>query len=61
MILSDPDSGKALQDELAGLRSFQVDKLRIIYRLSDNEVQIVAIGSRKRIYEETYRLIRKGR
>ena len=61
MILTAPNSGKALQDELAGLRSLRVGKLRIIYRLSGKEVQIVALGPRKRVYEETYRLILKGK
>ena len=32
IILSDPETGKALKDELAGLRSFRVSRFRIIYR-----------------------------
>jgi mRNA interferase RelE/StbE len=60
IILNDPGSGKALKDELAGLRSFRVGKFRIIYRVpSGNLIDIVAIGPRVRIYEETYRLLRK--
>jgi mRNA interferase RelE/StbE len=58
-ILADPSAGKALKDELAGLRSFKVGTIRVIYRVTRNIVEIVAIGPRGRIYEETYRLLKK--
>jgi mRNA-degrading endonuclease RelE of RelBE toxin-antitoxin system len=58
-ILADPSSGKALKDELAGLRSFRVGIFRVVYRVTRNVVEIVAIGPRKRIYEETYRLLKR--
>ena len=62
IILSDPDSGKPLVEELSGLRSFRVKTLRIIYRIKEPEtIEIVAIGPRDRIYEETFRLIRKDK
>ncbi len=58
IILSDPMSGKALKDELFGLRSFRVSKFRIIYRLSKKkQIEIIAIGPRERIYAETFRLL----
>jgi mRNA interferase RelE/StbE len=60
-ILADPSSGKALKGELAGLRSFRVGTFRVIYRMTRNVVEIVAIGPRERIYEETYRLLKRGR
>jgi len=60
MILSDPDLGKALMDELAGLRSLRVSSFRIIYRMKDREqIELVAMGPRGRIYEETFRILRK--
>ena len=61
IILSDPYSGKGLKDELAGLRSFKVSRLRIIYRVSSQKkhVEIVTIGPRDSIYEETFRIITK--
>ena len=60
ILTAEPDSGKPLKDELEGLRSIQVSRFRIIYRLEDpEEIQIVAIGLRASIYEETYRLIKK--
>jgi len=59
-ILSDPYSGKALKDELAGLRSFRVGRFRVIYRISDQKlIEIVAIGPRENIYEETFRLLKR--
>ena len=60
-ILQDPHSGKALKDELTGLRSFRIRRLRLIYRISSVKIiEIIAIGPRKNIYEETFRLIRKN-
>jgi len=59
IILSDPTSGKALRDDLAGLRSFKIGRLRVVYRVSKTEVQIVAIGPRSRIYEEISRLVKR--
>jgi mRNA interferase RelE/StbE len=61
MILSEPNSGKALLDELSGLRSLRVSSFRILYRIrSTGEIELVAIGPRERIYEETFRLIQKS-
>jgi len=60
IIATQPNSGKPPKDELEGLRSFRVSRFRIIYRVAEpKEIQIVAIGPRDRIYEETYRLISK--
>lgn len=59
-ILKDPNSGKALKDELASLLSLRVGNFRIIYRHSKNKIiEIVAVGPRKNIYEETYRIVQK--
>jgi mRNA interferase RelE/StbE len=60
LILSNPNERKALKDELAGLRSFRVSRFRIIYRVQKNVVEIVAIGPRERIYEETFLILKKG-
>ena len=60
IILSEPYSGKALMDELSGLRSFRISSFRIIYRIKEPEqIELVAIGPRERIYEETFRMIQK--
>ena len=58
-ILQDPSTGKALRDDLQGLRSFPVGRIRIIYRLFPLIIEIVVIGPRKTIYEDTLRLIRR--
>ena len=61
LIASDPGVGKSLRDELRGLKSFQVGRLRIIYRVTSKRIiEVVAIGPRKIIYEETYRLLKKA-
>lgn len=59
-ILDHPAEGKALRLELEGLWSFRVGSFRIIYRIQKNTLDIVAVGPRARIYEETYRLIKKN-
>lgn len=60
-ILIDPQSGKALKEELAGLQSFRVGKFRVVYKTAKDKgsIEIVAIGPRKTIYEETLSLLRK--
>ena len=60
-ILDAPDSGRALKDELAGLRSYRLGNLRIVYRLAKGRViELVAVGPRRHIYEDTYRRVRRG-
>ncbi len=60
IILSEPYSGKTLMDQLSGLRSFRISSFRIIYRIKGPEqIELVAIGPRERIYEETFRMIQK--
>jgi mRNA-degrading endonuclease RelE of RelBE toxin-antitoxin system len=59
-VLDDPGQGKCLREELAGLQSYRVGRFRIIYReSSENSLEVVAIGPRKIIYEETYRIVKK--
>jgi mRNA-degrading endonuclease RelE of RelBE toxin-antitoxin system len=57
-IQADPQTGKALKVKLAGLYSFRVNRFRIIYRIADDALEIITIGPRRTIYEETLRLIR---
>ena len=61
LIEQNPHTGKSLKDELAGLRSYRVKKYRIICRVLDQDkiLEIVAIGPRKNIYEETFYVISK--
>jgi len=59
MVLDDPEAGKALRFELAGLRSFRIGSFRLIYRVGRGHIEIVALGPRECIYEETWRLVRR--
>jgi mRNA interferase RelE/StbE len=52
-----PGEGKPLQRELEGYRSFKVGKFRIIYRVTMKEIEVVAVGPRRIIYDETTRLM----
>jgi len=59
-IMTEPESGKSLKDDLEGLKSYRISRFRIIYRISSKKIiDLVAIGPRKTIYEETYRIIKK--
>jgi mRNA-degrading endonuclease RelE of RelBE toxin-antitoxin system len=49
-LAENPYQAKPLKDELAGLRSFQVMRSRIILRIKGKSVEIVAFGPRKDIY-----------
>jgi mRNA interferase RelE/StbE len=61
LIRTDPAVGKELRDELAGLRSFRVGRVRIVYRVAPRRlIDLVAIGPRRTIYEDTLRLLRRA-
>lgn len=60
-VLDDPDCGKPLEGELKGLWSLRVGRHRVIYRPDDAGAEIVAIGPRVTIYEETARHILRNR
>ncbi len=61
-VMRHPLCGKPLKDELSGLRSLRVSRFRVVYRPPgpDKVIEIVALGPRKRIYEETLRLLRRS-
>ena len=53
-------AGKVLRDELSGMQSLRVRRYRIIYRVvPEHDIEIIAIGPRRHIYEATYRIMRK--
>ena len=58
-ILDDPTCGKALKEELEGYWSLRLGRSRIIYRLGEGVVEIVAVGPRESIYEEAARQFRR--
>jgi mRNA interferase RelE/StbE len=58
MLWSEPYADKVLKNDLSGLRSFRVSRFGIVYRISGKqEVEIIAVGPRRHIYEETYKLV----
>jgi mRNA interferase RelE/StbE len=61
LIVEEPEAGKPLRAELAVLRSLRVGRFRIVYRTTSRSrnIDILAIGPRQRIYEETFRLIQR--
>jgi len=60
LIRTDPAAGKALRDALAGLGSLRVGRFRIVYRVAPGRViELVTIGPRRTIYQETLRLLRR--
>ena len=59
-LLDDPTIGKPLREELAGLRSCRVARFRIIYRVAGTVIEVVAVGPRRAIYEETWRKVRRN-
>lgn len=58
-ILDDPATGKRLRDDLAGLRSCRVGRFRIVYRVAGGAIEIIAVGPRRTIYQETWQRVRK--
>ena len=56
----DRGGAEALRAELEGLFTYRVGRMRVVYRLPSRRIiEIVAIGPRKTIYQETYILLKK--
>ena len=60
VIVADPSAGKALKAELLGLRSYRVGRFRVVYRWESQGLEVVALGPRRLIYEETWKKVQKG-
>jgi mRNA interferase RelE/StbE len=56
-IIENRSRGKSLRGELQGMRSFRVSKFRIIYRSAAQVIEVITLGPRRSIYEETLRLL----
>lgn len=52
VLRADPDLGDALRDELVGMRRLRVGRLSLVYRLRNGDVDVVAVGPRRTIYED---------
>jgi mRNA interferase RelE/StbE len=68
MLISDPNSGKPLGQELRRYRSVRLGRYRIIYRYDPEAdvVWVVAVGTRKEgsredIYRKVVRLLQAGK
>ena len=48
----DPRIGKALRDELAGFYTLPVGRFRIIYRIEEHTITVVAVGPRPTVYDD---------
>ena len=59
-LIRNPEAGKPLRDDLDGLRSLRVSRFRIIYRInSPHLIDILTIGPRRTVYEDTAKRLRK--
>ncbi len=56
----EPGMGKELRDEFAGLRSFRLGRMRIVYRMTRDALQVIDVGRRETIYEELARRLQRG-
>ena len=54
-----PDKFNSWRETMHGLRSYRIKRLRVIYQIVAPEkiMEIIAIGPRKNIYEETFKII----
>jgi len=57
LLAANPAAGEPLQEELAGRSKYRVRRFRIIYRLDRTQriLHIIAVGHRRRVYEELAR------
>jgi mRNA interferase RelE/StbE len=58
-LASDPARGDALKGDLSDLRKYRVGRFRVVYALDTRRrvIRLVAIGHRRRIYEEVAALV----
>jgi len=57
---STTDDRQDLREKLAGLRSCPVARFRIICRVAWRVIEVVAVGPRQTIYQETLRKVRRS-
>jgi mRNA-degrading endonuclease RelE of RelBE toxin-antitoxin system len=60
ILAENPYEGKTLREDLEGLISYKIGRFRIVYRISARKrIEVVTIGPRKSIYEETLRILKR--
>jgi len=59
-LAEDPLRGKPLQLDLKGLRSWRTGDFRIIYRVVEDQIEVlvVAVGHRREVYDQVRRRLR---
>ncbi|HVL37350.1 MAG TPA: type II toxin-antitoxin system RelE/ParE family toxin [Burkholderiales bacterium] len=62
-ITANPACGAPLHGELEGLWKFRVRRFRLVHKVnrSRKEIELVAVGERRSIYEEVAELLRQRR
>jgi mRNA interferase RelE/StbE len=62
-ISQDPEIGEPLERELKGLRKYRVSRFRIAYAVDRTHrvIRVMAVGHRRRIYDDLTELIRRKR
>jgi mRNA-degrading endonuclease RelE of RelBE toxin-antitoxin system len=50
-LAQDPHRAKELKEDLAGLRSYRIARVRLILRVRGEMVELVAFGPRRDVYE----------
>ena len=45
-------SGKPLRDELAGLHSYRIGEIRIVYQVEERTITLIAVGPRRTVYQK---------
>ncbi len=51
-ICAQPHSGKPLRDELAGLHSYRIGEIRIVYQVEERAIILITVGPRRTVYQK---------
>ena len=60
-ILADPSGGKPLREELAGLSSYRIGNVQIVYRVGEHAVILITVGPRKIVYQKAALELKRAR
>jgi mRNA interferase RelE/StbE len=53
ILKTDPFIGKPLRGEWKGIYSLRIGDYRVLYQIKKNEVFLLVVGHRKRVYRQT--------
>ena len=60
-LLSNTVQGKPLRGQLLGFNSVRIGRVRVIYRVVQDIVEVLTIGPRRTVYDEAERLTTRRR